>query len=129
MFGSNRLGAALNVTGVTSLLSTYASGLSSKALVPGTLVPEDVAVSETINFYMTSPYDPRKGYHEYTYTVSCRSKLEHTSRAIADAVITAVNELQITSGTFYVSEVLQTLPPIDSTDLYNTPLTVILKSR
>ena len=129
MFGSNRLGAALNVTGVTSLLGTYTNGLGGKALIPGTLIPDDCTATESVNFYMTSPYDPRLGYGDYGYTIPCRAKLEHVSRTIAAAVVTALNELVIDTGMIYVSGVNQTLPPLDEADVYNTPLTVILKSR
>lgn len=129
MFGSNRLGAALNVASITDYLDTYSEGLGGKALFPSAIIPEAFKKTEVVNFYMTSPYDPRIGYQEYGYTVACRSRLEHTSRLIAKAVKDEINEKQIESGTFYVSGILQTVPPLDETDIYNTPVTVILKSR
>lgn len=124
MFGSNRLFTALNVSAITTLLDTY---LTKAAIFPSALLPEQFTGTESINYYLTSPYNAAMTYAEYIYIANCRSITDIGSRTIAQAVID-INETAITDGFLYCS-LLPTIPPIDKDDTYNTPVEVRIKSR
>lgn len=125
MFGSNRLFGKLNITAITDLLDDYGDG---SAIFPGTRIPKKFKGTEVINYYRTGLYDATAAYNEYTYNINCRSALEIDSQTMAKAVIDNLNETAVTDGRLYCS-LLATIPPFDETDLYNTPVTVIMKSK
>jgi len=124
MFGNNRMYTALNISPITSLLNTFNG---NAAIFGGTQIPESFNGTEVINYY-GGVYNATLAYNEYTFTVNCRSNLEYNSLLIAKAVIDNLNETAVENGRLYCS-LLATIPPFDETDLYNTPVTVIMKSK
>jgi hypothetical protein len=126
MYGANRLFDAINITTVTDLLDDYGTG---SAIFPSTLIPEAFTGTEVINFYRTSSNASGLAYNEHSYTINCRSKLEINSIILMQAVDNALNRTEITDGLIYSINKGQTIPPLDETDVYNTPLTVTIKSK
>ena len=125
MFGRNRMYEALNIAPITSLLSTYGG---EAAIFGGTRIPESFKDDYVINYYNAGGYNAAAAYNEYTFTVNCRAPTDYESVEIAYAVINNLNETAVTDGRLYCS-LLATIPPFDKTDLYNTPVTVIMKSK
>ena len=125
MFGSDLLYTALNVASITNLLDTQDSVVG---LFSGRLIPEFFTENKTINFYSNAPFDGSLEYQKYVYSINCRAKTDAESRAIAQAVFTAVNRADFTDYHTNCS-VLGTLPPQDNTDVFNTPVEVIIKTR
>lgn len=124
MFGADTLYTALNVSAITTLLDAYSSGY---ALFSG-IIPGDFAGNESINYYMSSPLNGGLEYELYRYTINCRSELHYTSRVMAKAVYDTLN--RVSDSTFnFVCQVLQTIPPVDETDNFNTPVEITIKKR
>ena len=116
---------AINVSSVTDLLDTV-SGVVG--LFDGRVVPEFFTGFKTINFYLSSPFSGSQEWAEYNFSINCRAKTGAESRTIAAAVFDQLNRADFTD--FHTNcDVLGTLPPIDSTDVFNTPVECILKSR
>lgn len=126
MFGSNRLFDALNISAITDLLDDFGTG---KALFPGTRIPDKFKGTEVINFYRTGSNQSGLAYNEYSYTINCRSNREFDSMVLMAAVDEAVNRVEITDGFLYSVNKGLTIPPLDETDIYNTPVTVTIKSK
>lgn len=125
MFGSDQLYDALNISAITDLLDGFLTG---KGLFSDNLIPQSFSGTESINFYMVSPYNGGLNYNDYSYSINCRSNTYSGSRAIAEAVKTGIN--RVSYSTYYiVLSVLSTIPPQDETDVYNTPIEVTIKSR
>lgn len=125
MYKSAELYTVLDVTAITSLLDTYLTEPAIFADV--TMIPQAFTGDACINYYITSPIDNNMDYGMYSRTLNCRAKTDLESRTIALAVVTAINREPITGG-WVNCETLQTLPPGDDTDLFNTPLTVVIKA-
>lgn len=124
-FNSDLMFDALSVTGVTSLLDTV-GGI--KGLFDGRVIPDFFTSFKTINFYLVGPFNGSLEWGQYIYSVNCRAKTDGESRAIAEAVFDQVNRADFTN--YHTNcNVLGTLPPMDDTDVFNTPIEVILKSR
>lgn len=116
---------ALNVSSITDLLDDYGS---AKALFHGQVLPEEYTGFESINFYRVDPINNLLPYGLGVYTASCRSKTEQGSIDIASAVVNTINRVQ-TSGHMFKTQIQQTIPPADSTDNYNTPVTITIIKR
>jgi hypothetical protein len=125
LFGSDLLNNALNVAPITDLLDVYMSG---KALFQGTLIPQDFTLDKSINIYMSGIYNAALEYDQYLYNISCRDKTETGSKTIAGAVITEINRVHYPDY-YIVCSVLETIPPQDQTDNYNTPIEATIKAR
>jgi len=126
MVGNSELYAALNVTAITNLLSTYGSG---KALINDVILPETLtATSTSILYYPNGIFSGALDYGRYQFSVNCRAPSYSGSRTLAETVQTEINRVSY-SDYYIVASVLQTIPPQDSTDNYNTPVSVILKTR
>ena len=126
MVGNSELYAALNVTAITNLLSTYGSG---KALINDVILPETLtATSTSILYYPNGIFSGALDYGQYQYSVNCRSSTYLASRTLAETVQTEINRVSIPDYNI-VANVLQTIKPQDSTDNYNTPVAVTLKTR
>ena len=125
MFGRDRMYEALNISAITDLLDTYNT---NPAIFGGTSIPEKFKDDKVINYFNSGVYDATTAYNEYTFTVNCRAPTDYESVKIAKSVIDNLNETAVTDGRLYCS-LLATIPPFDETDLYNTPVTVIMKSK
>ena len=125
MFGSNELYNALNDSAITDLLDAFSL---SPALFSDSLIPQAFTGDASINFYMSGSYDATLSYDDYTYTVNCRDKSYSGSRTIAYAVISTINRVNY-SDYYIVCKLMGTIPPMDDTDNYNSPVEVKIKKR
>lgn len=108
---------ALNVSSVTSLLGTYGSGY---ALFADSRIPSDyTSIAPSVNFYLSGTFNSIEGYTITTMTINCRAATSLLSRALADAVITAINRVNFT-GYYITCTALPEIGPADETDNYNT---------
>lgn len=116
---------ALNQSAITDLLDTVSS---VKGLFDARSIPEFFTEFSTINFYLVSSFDGSLEWNQYVYSVDCRAKTDKESRAIAQAVFTELNRADFVN--YHTNcNVLPTIPPQDDTDVFNTPVEVILKTR
>ena len=120
-FNSGLMWTALNVTGITSLIDT-------NGLFDGRIIAQSFEGLKTINFYLSGPHSGSLEWNEYIYSVDCRAGTDAESRTIAEAVFNQLSRADFTDYHTNAS-VLGTLPPADETDVFNTPVEIILKSR
>ena len=116
---------ALNVSAITDLLDDYGS---SKALFHGQVLPEDYSGNSSINFYRVDPINNLLPYGLGVYTASCRSATEQESIDLAAMVVNTINRVQV-SGHMFKTSMLSTIPPADSTDNFNTPVSITIIKR
>ena len=120
------LNVALRATNITDLLSSVGG---VKCVYNSSVLPTSVTTGlETINFYLTTPFNGALEYTDVDYTVNCRSDNEYTSRQIAQAVYTELNRSTYTDC-FMIANILSTIKPADETDNYNTPVLVNIKGK
>ena len=117
---------ALNVAGVTSLIGEYPTG--TPAIWSDTLMTQEYT-GDGINFYLDSGYDPRLDIDIYPYIINCRASTFSDSVTLGNAVLTAIHRKSFNDYYISCNDVLQTLPPVDETDDYNTIITATLKKR
>lgn len=125
MFGDSELYGLLNVAGVTSLLDSYGTGY---ALFNDPVIPQDCTGSSTVNFYLSSPYNPALPYDQYRYTINCRADSYVEAVTIAGAVVTAAHRI---TGTDYlaVCTMLPVISPLNDRDTYNSVVELTMKKR
>jgi hypothetical protein len=128
MIGSSEMYDALNNTDITDLLTTYGT---RKAIFEDLLVPEDVpATATTINYYRISSLDGGLDYTQVDWSVNCRANTYNASLALAQKVFEETNRINGTNADYHIlCRILQTIPPLDATDNYNTPIAATLKTR
>jgi hypothetical protein len=107
------------------LLDSFGTG---KALFNDSLIPEAFTGKKSINFYLISPIIGASELEEYEYSINCRADTFNKSLTMAYTVHTALNRVHGVDS-FKLSSVLKTIPPQDSTDVYNTPISIKLKMR
>lgn len=129
MMGSTEIYTSLNVSAITSLLATYADAPNGKAMFEDNVIPSDVLCKTdvTINYYPSAPIDGGLEYGEYHYYINCRAGTYYISRNLAETVFNTINRHG--SGYLIVAQLLSTVEPKDETDNYNTPLSIILKTK
>lgn len=129
MFGADLIYTALNVTAITDLLDSYVmNSVSYKALFHDSIIPSYLTVKNSINYYLISPIIGGTEIEQYEYSINCRAETFNASLTMAYIVHTALNRIHGVNS-FKISSVLKTIPPVDETDVYNTPLTINLKKR
>jgi hypothetical protein len=128
MFSSEDVYMALNVASITALLDDYEASTTVNALFDGHIIPQDFTGTESINFYMSGVFLGGIEWEEYRYSINCRSATDMGSRTMAKAVIDGINRVHY-DDYFIVCSVLQTIPPMDKTDVYNTPVEATIKKR
>jgi hypothetical protein len=110
-----------------SLLAYIGTSIYNDSMVPTT--EESL---QTVNFYRVGNFDGGQEWFRQEWSIDCRAETERDSILIANIIF---NELNRKSGTvggfsyFGVASVGQTLPPIDIRDVYNTPVSLILRRR
>jgi hypothetical protein len=122
---TTKMDLALNVVSITALLDLYNE---SPALFAGQAIPQDCIVAKTINYYQSAPINFSLEYPLWRVSINCRAETEYESYAIADAVINQINRVGGTDY-FITCSLLQTIPPADDTDNFNTPIECIVKNR
>ena len=131
MFGQSEIQQALNVSTITTGLSTYTKGETAyPALFFGNVLPTKKTYSgpKSINYYMSTARNEALDYEQYNYSVNCRAETYNESLTIAKLVIDEVNRKSYTNFFITVS-LLPTIQPSDSTDNFNTPLELTLQKR
>ena len=116
--------ALINDSSVVALVST--------AIYNAMLVPETETSTDTINFYIEGNFSGGEEVFNKSVSINCRSLAEDTSKQIATAVFNALNREHKTYNSklyFSIVTVLPTIPPIDSSDSYNTPLSIQIRRR
>jgi len=130
MIGQTEMWTALNVAGITSLLTSYSG---TPGLIQDSRIPDKIngvvtkAQDTTINYYPSGPFFGALDYGQYPFTINCRAKNFQLSRQLAETVFDEINRSG--GGYFIICDLLQTIEPQDETDNYNTPLAVTLKTR
>ena len=123
--------------GADWIKATLAATAAVTALVPATAhyaasrVPDGAPLA-TINFYPVGSYSGRLEHFERRWSIDCRASAEVTRQAIAWEVLEAMNMFSSTVGGykyFGVCEILNTIPPIDAGDVFNTPVQLYLRRR
>lgn len=125
MLGATELYTALNVSNITNMLDNFNSG---KALFNDSIIPESFTGHSSINFYLITPVSGGSEIEQYEYSVNCRASTFKNSMLLAVAVYTELNR-SFALNAFKVCNILQTIPPVDNTDVYNTPVYVKIKMR
>lgn len=96
-------------------------------------VPADVTALTTINYYMTGPFNPARDYFEVTWSIDCRAATQIESFDLASRVRIALHRLFLTHGEHdyfgTITGILQTIPPVDKTDVFNTPVQIKIRRR
>lgn len=123
MFGSDDLYTALNQTAITDLLDDYevSSTSTMSALFDGMILPQDFTGTESINYYMTTPFNAAADNEIYKYSINCRSADYHSSLTMAYTVKETINR-SFGDDYYIICIVLAPIPPADNTDVYNTPI-------
>lgn len=121
MIGEDLIYTALNVSAITTLIDT--GGIFNDLVAP-----QDFTGKKYINFYLLEGHNPNLGFGQYVYTINCRAVTMNESLTIAKTVSDQLNKQFVTNG-YIITELLPTISPADDTDVYNTPVTAILKTR
>jgi len=131
MIGQSEMWAALNVAAITSLLKSYSG---TPGLIQDSIIPDKIngvntkARDTTINYYPSGPFSGALDYGRYTFTVNCRAKNFKLSRQLAETVVSEINRVSYTDY-YIITELLETIKPMDETDNYLTPIEITLKTR
>ena len=102
------------------------------AIYSARLIPESENSLKTINFYTIGNFDGALEYFEREWSIDCRSNNEQESKNIAFLVYENLNRYHATvSGKAYFSvcSILSTIEPLNDSDVYNTPVSMLLKRR
>lgn len=130
MIGSSEMYQALNVSAITTLLSSYTDTPNGKAMFEDNVIPSDVLCVEdvTLNYYPSAPFNGALDYGNYPYYINCRAGTYYASRTLGETTLKEINRKSY-GDFFIVASLLGTVEPKDETDNYNTPLSVTLKSK
>ena len=114
-----------NTSDVTDLLDTYTdSGDNTRyGIFNDMVIPKYFTGDNSILYYQDGLVSGVQYYMATNYSINCRARKNKESKDIAKAVFDTMNRYNIGSVSF-VCEVLGTIQPADSTDLYNTPVSV-----
>ena len=124
-YGRTELHTLLSDSSVTALLTDGAAGVWYDNIIPDeTTGPQE----STINYYRIAPVDGGLNYMQTTYSVNCRAGTMADAEAIARAVYDVVNR-HSSGSVYFASSILATIPPMDDTDNYNSPVEIVSKSR
>lgn len=119
---------------IHSTLSNAAAvtAIVSASIYEGLKVPSTDSSTETINFYRTGPFNGGLEYFESRYSIDCRASDYLTSRNLASEAFTALNRDLDTVNSkryFAVCSILATIPPVNETDVYNTPVEAYIRRK
>ncbi|GAG03676.1 unnamed protein product, partial [marine sediment metagenome] len=87
------------------------------------------SITKTINYYRVTPINGGLEYGQLSYSVSCRANNSPDAETIQEAVFDALNRQQSSTDGFFICTALPVIPPADSTDNYNAPVEVQIKTR
>lgn len=112
-----------NNAGVTALTT---------AIYNARMVPQEVTATTTVNFYHLGPYDAAQEYFQVRWSADCRAETNNESLALAIAVRDAINRVTDAVGGYTYHGVVNiggTIPPIDESDVFNTPVTLTVRRK
>ena len=116
----------------TTLSTDSAVQAITTAIYNARMIPSDETSAKTVNFYATSPTNPRLEYFEARWSIDCRAPIESDALDLATAVVAAINRKHKTEGTksyFGVVDILWPIPPANDADVYNVPVQVYIRRR
>ena len=114
---------------IMNLLSKDDQYPTAPALYNDLVIPEGLGKeATTINFYGISYND--EGYGEESFAVNCRAPSRQESLTLAQTVRDQLHRANnADNDALFICSILQTLPPFDTTDNYNSPMTVKVTTR
>jgi hypothetical protein len=124
MFGSSELYSALNVAAIQAKVDAYGTGY---AIFSEHVIPEDCEGNKTVNFYMMSRL-PESEIEMYNYIINCRALTMGEAMDISNTIINTISRATY-NDCFIYAVPLVVIPPMDSTDNYNSPIEAIIKLR
>lgn len=130
MIGNDEIYTLLNVSAITSLLTSYGgiSGIFADNIIPNEFNSVSVkATDTTLNYYPAGAFSGALDYGDYAFNINCRAKTFYESRTLAETVHSNINRYSASYN--IVSTLLDTISPIDETDNYLTPIQITLKTR
>lgn len=113
-----------NDSSITTIVST--------SIYEDHIVPATDTTTETINFYKLNPFAGGADFFESRFSIDCRAADYNTSQTLAYNVFAALNrEFATLSGKeyFFRCDILSTIPPVNETDVYNTPVQVYIRRK
>ena len=116
----------INDSTLVSLLDSYGT---DPAIFYDVIIPEDMSGFKTINYYLVEPIDVSAVLIREVYILNCRADSKTSADAIAKQTAELLNRKTLDINTFSTSKILTTIPPIDNTDVYNTPVEITIKQR
>lgn len=120
---NDKLFAALNIETIRATVGTYKT---KPAIFSASVIPSECTVSNTINFYRNAPINLGDEPAIHQYTINCRASTQKASQDMASVVALQLHR-RYYSDFYATCRILATIPPIDSTDTYNTPVAVVMK--
>lgn len=120
------------------IMDTLINSAAVLALCPKTsiydapLIPTKVKLKTAINYYTVDTYSLRTETFQRTWSVDCRAVLKNDSRDLAQTVAKAlsrINAVQNGFTYFAVCDILNIINPVDSDDVYNSPVQVLLRRK
>jgi len=135
MWESTRIQTALLAdSSVTSLLSTFVDSntVTQYAIFNDGVMPKwatELSLPNTINYYRIGSVDGGLEYGDVRYSISCRGDELQDAEDIQYAVYTALNRHLSSLTGFFICTALPTISPKDSTDNYNAPIEVRIKTK
>jgi len=124
-YGRAQLHTLLSDSTVTDLLTDGVSGIWYDTVIPDEVTGPNEA---TINYYRISPVNGGLNYMQVEYSVNCRAGSMAASETLARAVFDVLNR-HSEDSVYFVTSVMATIPPVDLTDNYNSPIEAIAKGR
>lgn len=119
---------------VTALLSTYTdyNSVTKYAIFNDNVIPkwaQQYDLPKTINYYSISPVDGGLNYGDIQYSISCRANEKYDAQLIQKAVFDVLNRKASNTTGFFICSALPVIEPVDSTDNYNAPVEVRIKTK
>lgn len=127
--GEYILQALLNNPAVTALVPSAEFG---EAIFNDRIIPATEEADNTINYYKTGPFSGGVEFFSSIWSIDCRGETNAKSLEIASEVFNTLNRHTFTVGGYeYFGrvDIGGTIPPLDANDVYNTPLTILIRRR
>lgn len=96
------------------------------------MTPKADTSAETINYYQSGTYAAADEVFQLTWSINCRAGTGYKSQELAHHVTEALNRVSTSVGGyryFGTISILPTIPPADETDVFNTPVEIIVRRR
>lgn len=112
-------------TGVTGYVTKKGA---TPCISKGAVEPTTWGIADTTcSVYRVSSQNCGDEFQQVQHTVNCRGATQVIADALAGYVCAALNRKSSSGGAFFICSIEPVIPPADSTDNYNVPVTVIGK--